>query len=404
MIPMIVPHIHTIYEHSKTLAPTIESRVVRDLISFGAYHSQQPSSCQMFAYCRTVTDISCEQEFLVPISWELSHSCHLGHVSLADDRHSSRGKDIQVRRNTSLWKEASPKDLIQEQAHYSAAMLLQRMLLRSRENKSLALCPAERAAMVRLAVVLALHYEHGEVKPDIREMNDESILDVLRIIITKWTPSAECTDMETETEAFQNFYICAIAPHDYTIQEEVASLGLRIIKSFEEFASVRKLCHILSDRLTKYAKFCNTDAATKVITKILQQDQPVDSVLSIWNDLAPAISETCRNSETKTDGQKILGLFQLFRDRELLLQRTQIAIKSVKRAAEQWRELLEKIERLMPIRDDKGQKAITDFLKHPPASELRDDALLALGDYTDEINLTRLTIGEIIRGFRYRRN
>lgn len=382
-ISMVLPHIQSIYRHSEILHWPDEARVVGELISIGAYHTLEPLSGQMFAYRRSITHTSDHQDYLSATCWELSHSCHLGHIQVDEGQttHHRKGPHGQPRsrRQKNLSQKLQAEPLQPPQA---AADLLRSMQSNAKHEHAPLLSAAEKALMVRLAVMLALHYRRDDPKSDNEDKNDPPIAPVIRDIITGWEPSEAFTEIELASDALKDFYLCSLIPHDYTSAQAVSDQAVRLIDCFGDLASVRKLCDLLSDSLVEYAKQCPVDDVSEVIRKVLNQDQPTDSVISPWHDLSRPIADMCSKAENETDLTTVLDALRCFQKREwssLLAQKHRSTASKGRIACEgQWAIFYKLLGVLTPLKDDKSSQAIASFLRHLPLSEARYDALLAL--------------------------
>lgn len=288
------------------------------------------------------------------------------------------------------------KDLSQKlqpvspQPPQAAACLLRSMQSNAKQEHVSLLSAAEKALMVRLAVMLALHYWRDDLKSDSENKNDPPIAPVIRAIITGWEPSEE---MELASDALRYFYLCTLIPHDYTSTQEVSDQAVRLVDCFEDFASVRRLCDLLSDSMMEYAKHCPVHNVSEVIRKILDRDPPRDSVISPWYDLSQPIADVCSKAQTITDLTAALDALRCFQKREwstLLTQKHRLtAFKGRIKCEDQWAIFYELFNLLTPFKDCKDSQAIASFLRHLPLSEARYDALLALARISEREDLVR---------------
>ena len=393
-IPMLLPHIQSIYRHSESLQWPDEAKVVRELVSFGAYHTLQPLSRQMFAYRRSITHTIDHLDNLMATCWELSHSCHLGHIQANEEQTRDRGRAPDGKplsyRQKDVSRKLRPAPLQPPQA---AACLLRSIQSSAKHERTQIPSAAEKALMVRLAVMLVLHYQRDDPKSYGENKNDPPINSVLQAIITAWEPSEAFTEMELGSDALRDFYLCTLLPHDYTSTQEVSDQAVRLVDCFEEFAPIRRLCDPLSGSLMEYAKYCPIHAVSEVMSKILKRDQPTDSVISPWYDLSQPLADICSKAQTETDLTATLDVLRLFQKREwltLLAQKRHLTTPKRREACEeQWAILYEVFHERTPLKVGNGPGAIASFLRHLPGLEARHDALLDLAKISEREDLVK---------------
>jgi hypothetical protein len=249
------------------------------------------------------------------------------------------------------------------------------------------LSATEKALMVRLAVMLALHYhrcQQEDPKSYDEDKSESPISSILQAIITAWRPSEAFTEMEQDSDALRVFYSCALLPHEYTSTQEALDQAVRLVDCFEDFSNIRRLCDQLSRTLIEYAKHCSISTVSEVLTKILKRDQPKDSVISPSYDLSQPLAIICNKTRTEIDRTAALDVLRLFQNRDTSARATQTnrstGGKSPKLSETQWTIFYELFQEPNLLRDGLGPKAIASFLRNRPGSEERDDALFVLAE------------------------
>jgi hypothetical protein len=358
---------------------------VAELLSFGAYHSQQPLSDQIFQYRRSTLRNSSNRDLLLSMTWELLYFCHSGHLMHQQSQESTLD-EVNLEQADCYPKNTDSQPTQSEYCHI-AENFLREMLVKKNEKSIATPSEAENALMLRLAVALGLHYQHATE-------NSESHWDTTGLetpitqfpadIITKWEPSEALTEMEIATKALKDLYICTSIKHDYKLSQEVSDQATRLVDCFTNLAFVRRFCDLLSSALSEFALKCDSAIVAKVIGKILKVKRSPTSTFSMWQHLSSPIVALCSKSQSEKDTEKVLETLTVFRGSEwslLAAQRHPITSPlGLPAYNAQWNLFLDIVRALMPLKDSKIIEWLSLFLSHSPPSKSRDEAQLKLAE------------------------
>lgn len=358
---------------------------VAELCYFGAYHSQQPLSDQMFQYIRSTSRNSSNRDLLLSVTWELLYFCHSGHLMHQQSQKSTL--DEVNLGQADCYRKGSHSQPIQSESCHIAENFLREMFVKKNEKSIATPSEAENALMLRLAVALGLHYQHAtKNSKSLWNMTgfETPITQLLADIIAKWEPSKAFTEMEIVTEALKDLYICTSIKLDYKLPQEVSDQAMRLVDCFTDLAPVRRFCDLLSNTLSEFALKCDSAIVAKVIDQILKINRSPTSTFSMWHHLSSPIVALCSKSQSEKDFEKVLETLTVFQESEwsfLVAQRHPITSPLGQQAYnEQWNGFLDIVRTLMPLKDSKSIEWLSVFLSHPLPSKSRDEARLKLAE------------------------
>jgi hypothetical protein len=362
IVPVVLPHIRSIYHHSRESTQSdITSEIVK-VLCFGAYHSQHPLSEQMLQYVRSTSEKLSNRDRLIAVTWELLYFCQSDHFV---------GKESQKPFLATLNLRQLVTEPPQSEPYHFAEHSLREMVLGKSGNGTTTSFEEEHALILQLAVALGLHCKHTNM--DVMIPQDSSGLETwvtsfLTDVITIRKPSAAYNELENTIAPLQDLYICTSIKHDDRMPGVVSEQAARILDCFTKLASVRRFCDLLSDTLSEFTLQCESTIVVGLICKILKIKRSPTSTISMWNHFSAPIAALCSKPESSEDIESVLDTLTTFRELETALLVSQqpysrVATKLGRVAYDkEWNEFLEIVRVLLPLKDFESKRWLSTFL------------------------------------------